>query len=279
MSLSRYPLHLLYKISMAVEFDDSGYPPEAYTVDGVPWWRVEREPGKKRDLGAEQKITAYLRFCVGKGGTFTIRQLRQALGSETIPDDAEHLNRRMRELRTRDGWTINSQKDEAALDHDQYRIVKIGWYLGSGLARPKKSVPNDMTRRRMLERDNHTCVICGIPSGEPYPDMPSKRARMTWGHRVPGKRLGRDTTLDDVQTECARCNETARDELFDPVTLPEVLPTIRNLPRKEKALLLQWLRDGRRPTNSLDQAYANARRLSEQERAELLSHLTTMVEH
>jgi 5-methylcytosine-specific restriction endonuclease McrA len=269
---------LAINIAMPAELQPQNYPKEAFTPNGILWWRAETEPGKKRLLGAEPKITAYLRFHVGKNGTFTIRQLRQALGTEAVPEDAEHLNRRMRELRVRDGWVINSQKDEAALDHDQYRVVKIGWYLGSGTTRPKSDAPSDMVRRRMFERDNHTCVICGIPAGEPYPDLPTKTARMTWGHRVPGKRLGRDATLDDVQTECARCNETARDELFNPVTLPEVLPTIRNLPRKDKVLLLRWLREGRRPANPLDQAYANARRLSAQERSDLLGLLTTMAE-
>jgi hypothetical protein len=254
------------------------YPEEAYTTDGLLWWRAATAHGQRRPIGDEIKIAAYLRFHVGKHGTFTIRELRRALGQEAVPNKAEHLNRRMRQLRTRDGWVINSQKDEAALEHDQYRVVQIGWHPGAGTARPASDAPSDMVRRRMLERDNHICVICGIPAGERYPDLPHKIARMTWGHRVPGKRLGKNTMLDDVQTECARCNETARDELFDPPTLPEVMPAIRNLPRKDKAMLLDWLTAGRRPTGALDLAYGSARRLSSTERSQLVRHLTAMVE-
>ena len=264
---------------MASTSSAHSYPAEAFTPDGILWWQAETEPGKRKKLGAEPKITAYLRFHVQKNGTFTIRQLRQALGSEAVPEDAEHLNRRMRELRNRDGWTIHSQKDEARLEHDQYRVVKVGWFLGSGTTRSKADVPSDMVRRRMLERDNQTCVICGITAREPYPDLPAKTARMTWGHRVPGRRLGRDATLDDVQTECARCNETVRDELFDPPTLTEVLPTVRSLARRDKSLLLGWLRDGRRPTSPAETAYANIRRLSQSERSELMQRLAQMSEN
>jgi hypothetical protein len=112
--------------------------------------------------------------------------------------------------------------------------------------RPVNDVPSDAVRRKVFERDKSMCVICGTPSKEPYNDLPEKTARLTLGHRLPGKRLTRKATVDELQAECGRCNETVRDEIFDPVTLPEGLPSIKGLKRRDKERLLQWLEAGMR---------------------------------
>ncbi len=102
------------------------FPREAYAPDGLLWWRLTTAPGQaKRQFGDEQKIAAYLACVVGEGGVFTMRLLREALGEETIPNNAEHLNRRLRTLRL-DGWDIPSAKDDGSLAHDEYRVSRIG---------------------------------------------------------------------------------------------------------------------------------------------------------
>jgi hypothetical protein len=252
------------------------YPAEAHAPDGTLWWQLKQTPGKKRPFGDEQKIAAYLAYHVAKGGTFTMRSLRAALGADTIPNDAEHLNRRLRNLRTRDKWVIPSAKDDATLSHDEYRVRELGWHPGSGVTRPRNDAPSDATRRKVFARDKSICQVCFTPAGEPYVDMPDRVARPTLGHRVPGKRLDSRATVDELQTECARCNESVRDELFDPVTLPEVMPTIRNLKRAEKSELLAWLEARQRTPSRVEQVYADARRLSASERESLVTELRTM---
>lgn len=262
---------------MPDETGDREYSSEAFSPDGTLWWRLKMTPGKNRPFGDEQKIAAYLACHVGRNGIFTMRGLRAALGEDTIPNSAEHLNRRLRNLRLRDGWDIPSAKDDGSLAHDEYQVCKIGWHPGVGVARPKNDAPSDATRRKVFARDKSVCQVCFTPGGAPYADMPGKVARPTLGHRVPGKRLDSKATVDDLQTECARCNETVRDELFDPVTLLEVLPTVRNLRRQDKVELLSWMQAGRRPVSRAEEAYANLRRLSRAEQEEAMQVLSRMV--
>ncbi|MET9315979.1 hypothetical protein ABZX12_29535 [Kribbella sp. NPDC003505] len=257
--------------------EDRHYPSEAYSPDGTLWWQLKLTPGKKRRFGDEQKIAAYLACHVRKNGRFTMRELRAALGEATIPNDAEHLNRRLRNLRLRDGWDIPSAKDDGSLAHDEYLVRKIGWHPGTGAPRPTGDAPSEATRRKVFARDKSICQVCFTPGGEPYADMPDKMARPTLGHRVPGKRLDSKATVDELQTECARCNETVRDELFDPVTLPEILPTVRNLPRQAKKELLRWMQDGKRSASRAEQAYADLRRLSRDEQKQAVQILSRMV--
>jgi len=262
-----------------VETADVGreYPPEAYAPNGTLWWRLTIRPGSATArFGDEQKIAAWLAFNREVGQTFTMRQLRAGIGEDQLPNDAEHLNRRLRALRLGDGWQIPSQRDDGSLAVDEYRVRAIGWHPGTGSSRPASNMPSDKVRRKVFERDRWTCAVCGVASKEAYDDIPDKTARMTLGHRIPGKRLEKTATVDELQTECSRCNEAVRDEVFDPVTLPEILPTVRGLPRNEKRLLLDWLRAGRRPIGKLERVYADARRLSEVEVRQLVSALGEM---
>jgi 5-methylcytosine-specific restriction endonuclease McrA len=256
--------------------DGADYPAEAYAPNGELWWRLKIAPGKtKLRFGGEQKIAAWLAFNRAVGQTFTMRDLRLALGEVDVPDDAEHLNRRLRTLRLRDGWKLPSQKDDGSLAHNEYRVKRVGWHPGTGKPRPKPDLPSDSIRRKVLERDKRTCVVCGIGSRDPYVDMPDKHARMTIGHRIPGNRMTSAATVDELQTECARCNETVRDELPDPVTLEELLPVVRNLKRADKEELLRWLEHGRRPSR-VDEAYSSGRLLSDVERGLLVATLREM---
>lgn len=159
--------------------DARNYPPEAYAPEGTLWWQLKVAPGmKKQPFGDEQKIAAYLAYHLGEGAVFTIWDLRTALGEKTVPNNAEHLNRRMRTLRGRDGWSLPSARDER-LGVDHYRIRKIGWHPGCGSPRPKNTRPSEKTRRKVFERDREICQVCGIASNEPYPDLPERQAKLT----------------------------------------------------------------------------------------------------
>ena len=264
---------------MALGTDDRDrYGPEAYAPDGTLWWRLRHKPGStKSRFGDERKLAAYLACHIGPGNVFSMRMLRDGLGDAMERNTAEHLNRRLRELRLRDGWRIPSQKDDATLAQDEYRVEVVGWHPGTGAPRPVKDVPSDRTRRLVFERDKLTCQICHTMAGEPYIDLPEKIMRPTLGHRIPGKRLTRKATPEELQTECARCNESIRDELFDPITLVELLPRITRMKRASKERLLAWLEMGHRSKDSEELAYADARRLTAGERELLREELQRMV--
>ncbi|MGY1696807.1 HNH endonuclease [Geodermatophilus sp. SYSU D00814] len=255
---------------------DLHYPSAAYAPNGVLWWELTVAPGSRsRAFGDERKLAAYLAFHVRQGGRFTMRSLRAALGA-SVPNSAEHLNRRLRQLRTRDGWVLQSQRDSADLALDEYRVAKIGWHPGCGFDRPVDDKPSESMRRRVHERDSWMCVVCGIGAREEYDDEPGKTARLTLGHRIPGARLGKETTVEDLQSECARCNEPVRDELPNPLTLQELMPGIRSMSQSEKKELLRRIRLNRRPQTRVDEFYTRVRRLSDSERSQLVAALEGM---
>lgn len=58
---------------------------------------------------------------------------------------------------------------------------------------PYKDIP--LTRRNLLQRDNHTCQYCGYSSGE----------GLTLDHIIPRSRGGGET-WENMVTACVRCN-------------------------------------------------------------------------
>lgn len=235
--------------------DDPGSPHH----NGVLWWKLDHWPGTKRRFGGTPKLAAYLYFNVAIGGEFRMRDLRAALGDEAEgPDRAEHLNRRLRTLREQD-WVFDSYMDKAGQDPDVYVLKAKGKRIWLG-EKNKRDQPSNATKRLVFDRDRNTCVICGARAGEPYPGEPETSARLTIGHRIPGARLA-TANPDSLQTECSRCNETVRDSLPNPETLPEVMAAVSTLGPKVKGELLLWMQSGYRHPSKTDTAYARIRRL------------------
>lgn len=245
------------------------------TLHGLPWWRPQITPGmKQRKLGGEKRIAAYLNFNVAVGEEFTMRQLREELGREDVAEGAEQLNRRLRNLRP-DGWRIASYKDDRSLAAHTYRLDHIGTRVWLG-ERNKRDVISAKARRLVFERDNLTCAVCGIAKGDEYHEFPSRTARMTVGHRVPGERLG-GASVDELQAECAMCNEPLRDEIPDPETYAEVLPEVRSLKTAELRELRAWLQSGRRSRSKVERVYGRIRRLSQTDREEMARKVSAML--
>lgn len=221
-------------------------------------------------MGGQHRVAAYLWFNKDEGDSFTMRELREALGNAGKPEDAEHLNRRMRDLRPQ-GWRIDSYKDRHGQATDSYLLVEKGarTWLGE---RTQIDTVSASVRRFVLDRDGNRCVICGVGAGEPYPDDPGSHARMTIGHRRAGARLA-DASPDNLQTECSRCNEPAGDAIPDPENLEAVMAAVRRLGAKDRRKLLDWIEAGQRQRSPLDLAFDRVRRLSESERAEVRTRL------
>lgn len=252
------------------------YPPDAYAENGELWWRLEFHPGKNVIYGAENKIAAWLFFHKPVGSTFTMKELRDALGQVDGPNADEHLNRRMRKLRQLD-WQLPSAQEVAGLKLGEYKVVTQGWHPGQG-SRPKTAGNVGAgVRRAMFERDGYRCVVCGVGRGEEYPDPPPGIAVMTAGHRI-AQKLGGSDDLDNLQTECRRCNEQIREEAGLPETFDEVYSEVRSLRRSDKKTLLQWLRSGQRLRSPLDRIYDRARTLSNNERKALVEKLEAATE-
>ena len=254
---------------------ETGSEDPRYASNGTLWWKLTHVPGTRQRFGGEKRLAAWLGFELQLGDTFTMKDLRNALGAdEDVPEDAEHLNRRLRKLREED-WKITSYKDDRNLPTDTYRLDDKGKRLWLG-ERNQRNEVSLRIRRLVFDRDGNRCVRCGIGAGEEYPGNPGKYARMTIGHRVPRERGG---TLDpdNLFTECAWCNEPMRDQVADPETYVEVMAVVRNLRGDDLRSLLTWMQNGRRSRSRLDEAYDRARMLSPSEQDQMITALEGMV--
>ncbi|MGV9249448.1 HNH endonuclease [Streptomyces sp. NPDC003710] len=254
---------------------------EQRAPDGTLWWELSFWPGSKREFGQEPKLGAWIWFHKGVGETFTMRELRTALGPEIV-GESEHLNRRLRKLREFE-WIIQSYKDDRTLPQDTYRLEVKGRRLWLQEERKRSNgAPkfSQRTRRIVLDRDGSRCKVCGVGDGESYPGEPGSKAKLTIGHRVPQERLRSRGAADDIdnwRTECARCNETVRNELPDPEQYDEVAAEIKQLRKADLALLLSWLRTGERSRSKLDRAYDRARKLSHSENEKLIGYVEKLL--
>jgi len=238
--------------------------------NGLPWWKLRTKPGGKGPFGTERRIAAYLWFNVDVGTNFTMKQLREALGGDGVPQADEHLNRRLRSLRP-DGWIITSYKDEPnAIPVDEYRLDAKGLRAWLGERRQPAAI-SARIRREVLERDAHRCVVCGVGAGEPYPGELASRARLTIGHRVAAADFGA-ASLENLRAECSRCNEPVRDEI--PVEdYASVLEATLSLTLGERKQLATWLRCGERPRSTVDLVFDRARLLLPGERSDLVGRI------
>jgi hypothetical protein len=230
-------------------------------------------PGTRQKFGQEKRLAAWLWFTADIGDHFTMKDARAALG-EDAPESAEHLNRRLRNLRP-DDWVITSYKDDRTLPADTYRLDAKGTRVWLS-ERNARSAVSQATRRLVFDRDGSRCQVCGVGDGEEYPGEPGTKARMTIGHRVPQERGGSDDP-DNLRTECARCNEPLRHEAEDPENYDEVFAVVRRLKNEELRSLLTWLQAKQRTRSRLDEVYDRARKLSASEQERMIETLRQMI--
>jgi hypothetical protein len=171
---------------------------------------------------------------------------------------------------------VESYKSGSSLPVDGYRVIKIGWHPALPEPRQKRVRISSDVRRRVIDRDGRRCVVCGMGSREPYPGEPSSSAALTVGHRIPSLRGAPVHSLDELQAECQRCNETVRDEMPDPDTLAEILPDLRRLTRAERRELLRWLTVGHRLRSRLDTVHDRVRALAPSDRETVAETLRSM---
>lgn len=153
-------------------------------------WNVINEI-RKQKTGVKAKILEYLRRNVGK----------EVTGEELdyLANKTKEWARRVRELRTEDGWPISTkssgrddlpvgvyvlEEDKQAYEHD-------------------RKIPDDV-RVDVLIRDNHSCVKCGWNRSMLAPDDPRKMLEL---HHVKHHKDGGENTADNLITLCNVCHD------------------------------------------------------------------------
>lgn len=182
---------------LAIGIDPEKVKPEQYVLmnneqdrDAALRWNIINEIRKKK-ISVKDKIIEYFRKNVGK----------QVTGEELsyLAGNAKEWARRVRELRTEEGWPISTkntgrsdlpvgvyvlEEDRQAFEHD-------------------RAIP-DAVRVQVLTRDNFSCAECGWNRSMLSPDDPRKMLEL---HHVKHHKDGGNNTVDNLVTLCNVCHD------------------------------------------------------------------------
>jgi hypothetical protein len=157
--------------------------------DAAHRWHLANEI-RKRKIGSKEKILAFFRVNVGK--PITGEELRYVAG------DASEWARRVRELRTEEGWSITT-KTTGRPD------LAIGVYI---LEQDRQTPPHDRripdtVRCEVLMRDKYCCQNCSWSHEQWNPSDP----RHLELHHIEAHAKGGENTTDNLKTLCNICHD------------------------------------------------------------------------
>jgi len=176
--------------------------------------------------GARGKLRAHFLENIGK--VMNSDELR------AIADNQSEWARRVRELRTEEGYQI--------LTHNDRSELKPGQYL---LETPKpqpafERAISKETRAYVLDRNGFTCQMCGAVAGEPHPYDSTRKTRLHLGHII-DKSMGGTDDPSNLRAICSVCNEGASNVTLTRPDLQKLLIQIRRATSQDQLEVLQWL--------------------------------------
>jgi HNH endonuclease len=187
--------------------------------------RMSKEP-KKTPRGSRAKLRTH--FLANIGRVMNSDELRAAAGNTS------EWARRIRELRTEEGYQILTHNDRADL--------KIGEYLLE-VAKPQPAFERGISkeaRAMVLDRNGFTCQMCGAVAGEPHPYDPGRKTRLHIGHVIDKSMGGTDDT-SNLRALCSVCNEGAKNLTADRPTARKLLIQVRRATGADQLEVLGWL--------------------------------------
>ncbi len=162
------------------------------------------------------------------GRVMDSEELRRVAGNIT------EWARRVRELRTEEGYQILTHHDRDDLKPGQYVLFDPA---------PKPAFSRSIskeTRALVLDRNGFTCQMCGAVAGEPHPYDPSRRTRLHLGHVI-DKSLGGTDDASNLRAVCSVCNEGASNITLQRPSAQKLLVQIRRAPVPDQIEVLKWL--------------------------------------
>lgn len=142
--------------------------------------------------------------------------------------------RRVRELRTEEGYQILTHRDRADLKPGQYLIE-----TDKRLPAFARDISKE-TRAYVLERNGYTCQMCGLAAGDTDPFDPSRKVRLTMGHII-DKSKGGDDTANNLRAICANCNEGLQNIAPPKPARVHLLTQLRRATIDDQLAALEWL--------------------------------------
>ena len=184
------------------------------------------EKKKSPKSGARGKLRAH--FLANIGRVMDSDELRGIAGNQT------EWARRVRELRTEEGYQI--------LTHNDRSDLKPGQYL---LETPKpqpafERAISKETRAYVLDRNGFTCQMCGAVAGEPHPYDKTRKTRLHLGHVIDKSMGGTDDPFN-LRAICSVCNEGASNVTLTRPDLQKLLIQVRRATSQDQLELLRWL--------------------------------------
>jgi hypothetical protein len=180
----------------------------------------------KARSGSRSKLRKY--FLENLGRIIASDELRKASGN------ASEWARRVRELRTEEGYRILTHNDRSDLRPGEYLLLDP-----KPLPAFERGISKE-TRAFVLDRNGFTCQMCGAVAGEIHPADPARRTRLHIGHIV-DKSMGGSDDASNLRAVCSVCNEGARNLTLDRPSLQKLLIQIRRATGADQLEILKWL--------------------------------------
>ena len=170
-----------------------------------------------------------LHFLANLGRVMDAEELRPVAGN------ISEWARRVRELRTEEGFLILTHNDRADLKPGEYLLET---------AKPQPAFARAIskeTRAFVLDRNGFTCQMCGAVAGEPHPFDPTRKTRLHIGHVI-DKSMGGSDDATNLKAICSVCNEGAANITLQRPDLNKLLVQVRRATALDQRELLKWLR-------------------------------------
>lgn len=181
---------------------------------------------KKASTGARAKLRKYL--LANTGRVIGSDELRKASGN------ISEWARRIRELRTEEGYQILTHNDRNGLKPGEYLLEDKKPQPAFARAISKES------RSLVLDRNGFTCQMCGAVAGEPHPYDPGRKTRLHIGHVI-DKSMGGTDDLGNLRAICSVCNEGAKNLTTDRPSALKLLIQVRRATGTDQIIVLDWL--------------------------------------
>lgn len=166
-----------------------------------------------------------------------LNNIGRVMDSEELREICNHQSewaRRVRELRTEEGYQILTHNDRSDLKPGQYILEKPKPQPAFERAISKE------TRAFVLDRNGFTCQMCGAVAGESHPYDPSRKTRLHIGHII-DKSQGGDDSATNLRALCSVCNEGASNLTLDRPSSQKLLIQVRRAKGEDQVELLKWL--------------------------------------
>jgi len=181
---------------------------------------------EKKRLGARSKLRSH--FLANIGRVMGSHDLREASGGTS------EWARRVRELRTEEGYQILTHNDRSDLKPGQYLLLDP-----KPVPAFERSISKEL-RAFVLDRNGFTCQMCGAVAGEPHPYDEGRMTRLQIGHII-DKSMGGKDEPGNLRAVCSVCNEGARNLTLDRPSLQKLLIQVRRATGTDQLEVLRWL--------------------------------------